>query len=67
VTLPLGPDGTTLRTTCIVTTTPNDLMASIHDRMPSILVPEDEAAWLDVGHVKGREALDLLRPDPKGY
>ena len=31
----------------ILTTTPNDLMAPIHKRMPVILRPEQEAAWLD--------------------
>ena len=36
-----------LRTFTILTTTPNDLMAPIHTRMPVILRPEQEAAWLD--------------------
>jgi putative SOS response-associated peptidase YedK len=39
-------------------------MAPIHDRMPCILALEDEAAWLDVGRVKGSEALSLLLPYP---
>ena len=36
-----------LRTFTILTTTPNDLMAPIHKRMPVILRPGQEAAWLD--------------------
>jgi putative SOS response-associated peptidase YedK len=60
-----GPDGAKLRTACIVTTSPNGLMASIHDRMPVILEQGDEAAWLDVGGVRGEDALDLLRPYPE--
>ncbi len=40
-------DGAALRTFTILTTTPNDLMAPIHQRMPVILRPEQEAAWLD--------------------
>ncbi len=36
-----------LHTFTILTTTPNDLMAPIHRRMPVILRPEQEAAWLD--------------------
>ncbi len=31
----------------IITTTPNNLMQSIHDRMPVILRQEDESAWLN--------------------
>ena len=31
----------------VITTTPNELMTSIHDRMPVILRPEDEDIWLD--------------------
>ena len=31
----------------IVTTRPNDLVAPIHNRMPVILTPENEAVWLD--------------------
>jgi putative SOS response-associated peptidase YedK len=31
----------------IVTTQPNKDMSPIHDRMPVILTPEDEAVWLD--------------------
>lgn len=31
----------------IITTTPNDLMAEIHDRMPVILSRNSERVWLD--------------------
>ena len=43
----LGAGEAALRTFTILTTTPNDLMAPIHTRMPVILRPEQEAAWLD--------------------
>jgi len=36
-----------LRSTTIVTTTANDPMAALHDRMPVILPPEAWDAWLD--------------------
>jgi putative SOS response-associated peptidase YedK len=36
------PDGMPLRTCTIVTTTPNELMEAIHNRMPAILLPEEE-------------------------
>jgi putative SOS response-associated peptidase YedK len=44
-----APDGGTLRTCTIVTTAANSAIASLHDRMPVILAPDHEAAWLDVG------------------
>jgi putative SOS response-associated peptidase YedK len=34
-------------TAAIVTVKPNELMATIHNRMPAILRPEDEQRWLD--------------------
>lgn len=50
-----------LPTCTILTTHPNAAMAPIHDRMPVILTPEDQAAWLDPAN---RSAADLLRPCP---
>lgn len=41
------PDGEILRTACIITTGPNDVMEPIHDRMPVILRTEDWQAWLE--------------------
>ncbi|MGH2888302.1 MAG: SOS response-associated peptidase [Solirubrobacteraceae bacterium] len=42
-----APDGGTLRTCTILTTAANDAVAQLHDRMPVILAPEHESAWLD--------------------
>lgn len=43
-----GGDGVEpLRTCTIVTTTPSARLAHIHDRMPVMLEPGDEDAWLD--------------------
>ena len=42
-----GPDDTKLRSCTIITTAANPAIASLHDRMPVILDPEAEAAWLD--------------------
>ena len=52
------------RTFTILTTTPNDRIAPLHDRMPVILDPADWSLWLapaleDVGELHG-----LLRPSP---
>jgi putative SOS response-associated peptidase YedK len=40
-------DGATLRTCTILTTAANTAIASLHDRMPVILEPTAERAWLD--------------------
>lgn len=40
----VGADGDTVT---IITTTPSSEIRDIHDRMPVILAPEDEAAWID--------------------
>ncbi|MBS3760218.1 MAG: SOS response-associated peptidase [Halodesulfurarchaeum sp.] len=55
-------NGETLRTVTIITTEPNDTVASIHDRMPVILEPGSESQWLD-GNV-GFDPSDLLQPYP---
>jgi len=41
--------GQPLRTCSIITTTPNELTAPIHDRMPVILPKERRKAWLEPG------------------
>jgi putative SOS response-associated peptidase YedK len=40
-------EGNELYSYTIITTTPNDLVAPIHNRMPVILQQEDEQVWLD--------------------
>lgn len=42
-----SPDRGPVQTCTIITTGPNELMRSIHDRMPVILRPELEGDWLD--------------------
>ncbi|MFW5900865.1 MAG: SOS response-associated peptidase, partial [Halodesulfurarchaeum sp.] len=39
--------GATTRSVAIITTEPNDAVASIHDRMPVILEPDAESKWLE--------------------
>jgi len=58
----IAPDGRKISTCTIITTEPNGLMADIHDRMPVILRPEDEAEWLDRGNEDTRGLMTLLRP-----
>lgn len=58
----VSPDGTKINSCTILTTTPNDLVAQIHDRMPVILRPEDEALWLNRMISEPDELAPLLRP-----
>jgi putative SOS response-associated peptidase YedK len=58
------PNGEPLRTCAIITVAPNALMLPIHDRMPAILSPEAEAAWLDTTQSDLASALTLLQPYP---
>lgn len=49
--------------TCtIITTTPNELVAPIHDRMPVILAPDDESCWADASVSDPAKVLPCLRP-----
>lgn len=51
-----------VETFTIITTTPNELLAPIHNRMPVILAPEDFDAWLEPK--ESPIAQVLLRPYP---
>jgi putative SOS response-associated peptidase YedK len=55
-----APDGQAVRSATIITTKPNELMATIHDRMPVVLRAEDQKRWLD----SGENAAELLMPYP---
>lgn len=57
------PDGSALQSCTILTTTPNELMAPIHDRMPVIVEPEDFDLWLNP-EPDPEQGLHLLRPYP---
>jgi putative SOS response-associated peptidase YedK len=49
----------------ILTTTPNELMQSLHNRMPVILAKDDYARWLDRNN-KAADVADLLKPFDAG-
>ena len=61
-----GPDGSLVKSATIVTTEPNSLMATLHNRMPVILAREDYAQWLDPTPQKGESLQSLLKPYPAG-
>ncbi len=60
----MAPDGRKISSCTIITTEPNDLMRDIHDRMPVILRPEDESAWLDRNNDDADLLKSLLAPYP---
>ncbi len=60
----MTPQGWAIRTCTLITTETNRLLAPLHDRMPAILRPQDEAAWLDPSNQNGLELLRLLQPYP---
>jgi putative SOS response-associated peptidase YedK len=57
-----SPDGSTLKTCCIITTQPNSLMAPIHNRMPVILPSEAYTLWLDPLEISPSKVNPLLVP-----
>lgn len=56
-----SPDGSTIETCAIITTTANELMSPIHDRMPIVLSSEVIEAWLNQ-KTGLDEAACLLKP-----
>jgi putative SOS response-associated peptidase YedK len=61
---PAEPDGELVRTCTIVTTTANDLMARIHDRMPVVLSEREWERWLDPAFDDVDALSGLLVPAP---
>ena len=58
-----SPDGTDIYSFTLITQGPNELMQDIHNRMPAILLPEQERDWLDMS-IPSEEAIQLLEPYP---
>ena len=54
----------TLESCALLTTTPNELMQPIHDRMPVLLPPQAWERWLDPEMRDAEELRGLLRPAP---
>src|SRR5216683_6775037 len=51
-----------IKTCSILTTTPNAVTSSVHDRMPVILDPDSYDLWLDPGMKNVDAASELLKP-----
>ena len=56
------PSGKLLETCSILTTTPNAVTSTVHDRMPAILTLDAYALWLDPGFVDVTAISDMLKP-----
>jgi putative SOS response-associated peptidase YedK len=56
-------EGELVESCTIITTSPNELVAPVHDRMPVILPVELEQEWLDP-EISKEHALSLLQPYP---
>jgi putative SOS response-associated peptidase YedK len=59
-----SPEGDELRSCTIITTTPNDLIAPIHNRMPAILARDACDDWLDPAERAPETLQGLLKPYP---
>ena len=58
------PEGTVIPSCTIITTTPNDLLKPIHNRMPVILPRDIEDFWLDDGVDDPGALTSILTPHP---
>jgi putative SOS response-associated peptidase YedK len=59
-------DAELTRTCTIITTTPNEDMDAIHDRMPVVLELDDVDTWINVREHEPEERLQLIVPARSG-
>jgi putative SOS response-associated peptidase YedK len=59
-----SPDGSEVKSATIITTSPNELMASIHNRMPVVLRGDSYTQWLDSSPRQPQDLQGLLVPYP---
>ena len=57
-----NPAGGWVKSYSILTTTPNAVTSTVHDRMPVILRPDDYDLWLDPGMTNTDELSNILKP-----
>lgn len=55
-----------LTSTAVITTDATDAAGHVHDRMPLVISPDDQAAWLDPEHTDTGELRRLLRVPADG-
>ncbi|OGA41352.1 MAG: hypothetical protein A3G24_06300 [Betaproteobacteria bacterium RIFCSPLOWO2_12_FULL_62_13] len=60
-----GKDGVEpIESYTILTTEANELIRTLHDRMPALLAENDYEAWLDPGNEKAQALEQMLKPFP---
>ena len=59
-------DAPWIQTCTVITTTPNEDMDEIHDRMPVVIELTDFAKWLDPSESGAAQRVELMRPAPVG-
>jgi len=59
-----SPNGSSVKTCTIITTEPNELMASLHNRMPVVIHPRDYGKWLEPSPQTPENLLPLIKPYP---
>ena len=59
-----SPDGSEIKSCTIITTQPNSLVGTIHNRMPVILPPEKYKLWISPDDQTASQLNDLLIPYP---
>jgi putative SOS response-associated peptidase YedK len=57
-----SPEGETICTAAIITTEANELLASVHPRMPAVLPEDAWMTWLDPSARDRERLLSLLKP-----
>ena len=57
-----SPEGQIIESCTILTTTPNSLVADLHDRMPVIVEPAKYDVWLDPDVTDFESIRDVLKP-----
>ena len=62
-----GGDGSSLESCTILTTTPNECVEPLHDRMPVIVAPEDYDEWLGNGDDSTQRDVDVIRHLLRAY
>lgn len=61
-----NPQGELIESCTIITTTPNPLLADVHDRMPVILSQENYDVWLDPAYRDVSGLSQMLKPFDSG-
>ena len=59
-----SPEGEWMRSFAIITTTPNELCAQLHNRMPVVLKPDAWPVWLGEEPAEACALKALLKPIP---